>query len=61
MTRAEKPKIGIPSMPELWKHAMKYYRYQGYVLSAFIVLGGTVFVGSQLSNKREDASVKHIK
>ena len=48
-------------MPELWKHAMQYYRYQGYVLSAFIVLGGTVFVGSQLSNKREDASVKHIK
>jgi hypothetical protein len=32
-------KTEIPTMPQLWKHAAQYYRYQTYVLTAFGAVG----------------------
>jgi len=48
--------IKIPTMPQLWKHAAQYYRYQTYVLTAFGAVGILTYMGSSLLSSHSSSS-----
>ena len=49
-------KTEIPTMPQLWKHAAQYYRYQTYVLTAFGAVGILTYMGSSLLSSHSSSS-----
>jgi hypothetical protein len=49
-------KTEIPNMPQLWKHAAQYYRYQTYVLTAFGAVGILTYMGSSLLSSHSSSS-----